>query len=312
VISFRYHLVTVVAVFLALGLGVVAGTTVVDQGLVSRLQEQTGNANRSAELARDRAGELGSQLSRTTGLIDQVLPLLTAGKLDGNQMVVVTDDGADAAMIDSVTKLVSESGGDVTAVLSLTDAAAVDDAKSREELATLLEVSQASSSEDLQAEMASQLATRLAEGVHGEQDRLFQLLEAGFLEAGQGNGPQKVNGQLPDVGGPAQSVIVVSGGVGTPPVQPSSFIEPLVGDLVDQGAYVVAAEPGSAAYPFVSDIRDSGLNDSGAMVTVDDADEPAGEYTLVEALGSLLRGEGGGDYGFKSGATDGLFPPLAR
>ena len=36
-ISFRYHLVTIVAVFLALGLGVLAGTTVLDQALVDRL-----------------------------------------------------------------------------------------------------------------------------------------------------------------------------------------------------------------------------------------------------------------------------------
>src|SRR5438876_572478 len=40
-ISFRYHVVTIVAVFLALGLGVLAGTTVLDQGLVKNLKART-------------------------------------------------------------------------------------------------------------------------------------------------------------------------------------------------------------------------------------------------------------------------------
>ena len=161
--------------------------------------------------------------------------------------------------------------------------------------------------------MASQLAVRLAVGIRGEQDRLYELLDGGYLEAaGQGSGLKKVNDQLPGVGGPDQTVVVVTGGIGTPPLEPSMFLSPLVSDLVRQGARVVAAESATAEYPFVTDLRGSGLSDSGMLVTVDDADEPAGEYALVAGTGSLLRGEGGANYGFKTGASDGPFPPLAR
>lgn len=311
-ISFRYHLVTIVAVFLALGLGVVAGTTVVDQGLVSRLQEQTSSANRSAELARERVGDLAAELSRTTSLTDQALPILAAGRLDGARIVIMTDNGTKTGAVNSVYASLSAAGADVTAVISLTKAAAVEDARSRESLAALLEVSPSSTARELTASMASQLASRLTAGVRGEQDRLVQLLEGGFLEAGQGSDLDQVNGQLPGVGGPAQSVIVVSGGVGTPPVDPASFLEPLTGVLVPGGTDVAAAEPGHTDYEFVTELRDSGVVDSGALVTVDDVDEPVGEFALVDALGALREGAQGGNYGFKAGATDGLFPSLSR
>src|SRR5207247_996737 len=47
VISFRYLVVTIVSIFLALGLGVLAGTTVVDQGLVKDLRNRTHSAERA-------------------------------------------------------------------------------------------------------------------------------------------------------------------------------------------------------------------------------------------------------------------------
>ena len=49
-ISFRYHLVSIVAVFLALALGVVVGTTVVKPGLVDQIRHQT-----DVQIAKNRA-----------------------------------------------------------------------------------------------------------------------------------------------------------------------------------------------------------------------------------------------------------------
>ena len=40
-ISFRYHVVTIVAIFVALAVGILMGTTLLDQGLVSDLQRRT-------------------------------------------------------------------------------------------------------------------------------------------------------------------------------------------------------------------------------------------------------------------------------
>ncbi|HYH28079.1 MAG TPA: copper transporter, partial [Actinomycetota bacterium] len=52
-ISFRFHLVSLVAVFLALGLGILAGTTVLDRQIVSQLERQTDRLSRTAEGLRE-------------------------------------------------------------------------------------------------------------------------------------------------------------------------------------------------------------------------------------------------------------------
>ena len=39
-INFRYHLVSIVAVFLALGIGIIMGTAVIDRAVVDRLERQ--------------------------------------------------------------------------------------------------------------------------------------------------------------------------------------------------------------------------------------------------------------------------------
>ena len=44
-IPWRYHLVSIMAIFLALGLGVLVGTTVINPGLVKNLSSQTERAD---------------------------------------------------------------------------------------------------------------------------------------------------------------------------------------------------------------------------------------------------------------------------
>ncbi|MEX2421373.1 MAG: copper transporter, partial [Actinomycetota bacterium] len=63
-ISFRYHIVTIVAVFLALGLGVLAGTTVIDQQIVDGLRAQIVQANRQV-------GELQADVDALSGAHDR-------------------------------------------------------------------------------------------------------------------------------------------------------------------------------------------------------------------------------------------------
>ena len=51
-INFRFHLVSLIAVFLALGLGILVGSTVVDQGIVNRLDSEI-NSVRKENSARE-------------------------------------------------------------------------------------------------------------------------------------------------------------------------------------------------------------------------------------------------------------------
>ena len=51
-INFRFHLVSLVAVFLALALGVVMGSTVIDRAIVDRLSSQIDSVKKRADAER--------------------------------------------------------------------------------------------------------------------------------------------------------------------------------------------------------------------------------------------------------------------
>ena len=75
-ISFRYHLVSIVAVFLALALGVVMGTTVVKQGVIDELRSRTDSALKTTHTLQQQVKELNDELKTLTTFSSQAEGLL--------------------------------------------------------------------------------------------------------------------------------------------------------------------------------------------------------------------------------------------
>ena len=96
-INFRFHLVSLIAVFLALGLGILVGSTVIDQRIVNRLdseikqraQGEHGSARRTSKQLAKR--ELSSSSSSST----RPAPFVGDGRLDGSSVAVVAERGVD-------------------------------------------------------------------------------------------------------------------------------------------------------------------------------------------------------------------------
>ena len=82
-ISFSYYLITIVAIFLALGLGVLAGSTVLDQGLVNSLQAQTNKLKTDLGDLRGRVNDLTFQVDKANEFSDAILPIIARGRLVG-------------------------------------------------------------------------------------------------------------------------------------------------------------------------------------------------------------------------------------
>src|SRR5918999_1178508 len=91
-VSFRFHLVSLVAVFLALGLGVLAGTTVINQVLVRQLEQDTAEAQRAGDQK-----DINLRLWRAFGA--DIFDYLVPGRLAGTEVVLVTQEGTDEAVI---------------------------------------------------------------------------------------------------------------------------------------------------------------------------------------------------------------------
>ena len=298
-ISFRYHLVSIVAVFLALAVGVLVGTTVLDQGIVNRLQDQTRDANQRAAQLRDQVEELQAAFARSDGFIEDQLPDLIDGELTGREVVVVTHDGVDPAVLADAEAALEAGGAEVVGRFAMTSRMASKDAATRQELAELLGVS-LSTTDALTSQAALAVADRLAAGapIGDDQDVLGDLLFRGFLTSEGGTS------DLQDVGGPGQAVLVVAGSQGRPTVNPGAFTVPLVEELVRVGAPVAAVEGTDSAFRFVEVVRlNSQVAGSDELVTVDDVDEAVGKFSLVRGLAELIRTGRGGHYGGKDGTT---------
>jgi Copper transport outer membrane protein, MctB len=305
VISFRYHIVTIVAVFLALAIGLLAGSAFVQPELQRELEDQTAELQRANADLREALTEVRAEVAALDRFAEATLPYLTSNRLAGTQVVVVSQEGVEDAVLGQTQRSLVESGAEVLAVLSARNELASQDPATQAGLAEILQRPDAVP-EDLASLTATAIAERLALG-NGigspSEDLLNELLSAGFL-APVGTGVSEA--ALQEIGAPGQVVVVLGGGSVEEPVLPlEEFGVPLVRSLSSLEVPVAAGESSTTLVPFVGLIREDGTD---GAVTVDDLDLSMGGAALVLGLEALLeRGEGGA-YGFKDGAEP--LPPL--
>jgi hypothetical protein len=310
VVSFRFHLVSLVAVFMALGLGILAGTTVINRGIVAQLERTTAGLEQTTKDLEADVVRLESEVETWDAYGEATMDFVLGGRLDGQDLVVLTQDGTDDASIDGVLRALRMAIGDeeqgIVGPFSVTTRMALGSEADRTELAAILGSDPAVDAETLQAEAADQLAQRLALGAEGD-DTLEELLAARFLVD---EGPEISEAALTTVGGSGQAVVVLAGGPADSSLRPESFLVPLVADLAADGSTVVAGEPVNGQEeepPFVTALRTDG-EVSTRIATQDNVDQLPGQVGLVLALEDLLRGIPG-HYGVKDGA-DGPIPEV--
>ncbi len=298
-ISFRYHIVSIVAVFLALALGVLLGTTVVNQGVIENLSDRTNDAVQRSEQLRAQVSELQAGLRNWDRFGAAVEPILISGQLTAREVVVVTQEGVDAGEVDGVRQAFSDAGASVVAVIVVTNRMALLDADARTDLQTIL--GRAAAADDplaMSEAAAQQVAARLANGpAGGTTDLLRELIDARFLVVRDGTGT------IDQIGTASQALSILAGGTQEPVLDPESFLAPLTVALAQNARPVVAAETQESTYPFVPLLRrDGSLDDQ--VVTVDNADTMPGRIAVVLGLRDLLQEPGrGGHFGVKGGAS---------
>jgi hypothetical protein len=304
VISFRQHVVTIVAVFLALALGMLAGSAFVQPRLVDQLQAQVEQQRGTMDELRAEVTEFREALADEQVFTDAALPHLTEGRLLARDALVIAQDGTEDGVVSGAQQALEEAGASVV-VLTARETLAPVDPDDQAELAELLALPGVEP-EDLPRRAAEALADRLASTVRrgpGDPDLLRELLTQGYLAPGDTGLSGAAVGAI---GGPGQVTIVLAGGqIEDPLMAPEDFAVPLVQRLAELGVPVAAGESVDALVPFVPVLRAGGLD---GLVTVDDLDERRGGAALVLGLERLLLEGDGGDYGVKDGAVP-LPPP---
>jgi hypothetical protein len=305
-INFRYHIVSLMAVFLALAVGIAVGVTLrpsVDEGL-------------AAQAAQDRkqVQDLRAELSRRAALDEyrdvwasRVGEAVTTGLLAGSRVAVVSMPDGPTAVVQSISTAVTAAGGTLSRTVKISKD--VFDPDQAEKLTTA--VSPYASSIGLTDSMSEgtkfglALGRAIAAKAPGVRDDQATAIGKALSSAGLIN----VSG---DTTATAQLIIVV-GAVATDPRSPAEQLSAHVEmDVALRGvaAGLVLAGPNSEEIEGTDVL--SARSDATAvdvLSTVDVADLESGVITTVLAAKEQLLGSGGRHYGALSKA-DAPLPTL--
>jgi copper transport outer membrane protein MctB len=296
VISFRYHIVTIVAVFLALAIGLLGGSAFVQPALQRDLERRTDAYRGEISDLRKRIADLSAESDGMTGFANSALPYLTRDRLLGARAVIIAQDGVEGSVVDETQRSLTDAGADVVATITAEPSIASTNPDDQARLAQILGMPAGTEVgvDDVADALAGRLATARVSPSDAEGDVLGQLLSAGYLTASDGT-------PLEDVGGPEQVIVVLGGGpLEQPTLDPDGFGPALVSSLVDRELAVAAGES-SDTPPDVSFVQAVRGSVGDAVVTVDDLDRSMGGAALVLGIDQLRRTSTGGAYGLGEG-----------
>jgi hypothetical protein len=304
-INFRFHIVSIIAIFLALALGVVIGAGVIDRGVVDALDNRLDTVEARSERIRQQNDELTGRNDQLSDWVKDVQPFAVDGRLPGDDIGIVAVRGIDGDQVAALGTALQQADARVSGTLWLEDKWALDSEDDVQALQDALG-STTKNKTTLRAEGYKQLATRLATpGVAGERDLLSDLEQAGFLGFDANNGSTLA--QFPGIGA---GVVLAVGNQGA--VAPDLVAMPAAKALhaadVETVVAGVWADTGNNApdrTDAVDPVREGDLKDS--VSTVDDLDLPEGPTTVTLALSDLfLLPPVVGHYGYGDNASQPL------
>ncbi|MPQ99754.1 copper transporter [Modestobacter sp. I12A-02628] len=121
-IDFRYHLVSLIAVFLAIALGIVIGTTALNGRLVDNLESQVSGLQEDKRTLEDTNQGLQARLDDVGAFEEAVAPSLVGDTLTGRSVLLVLADDVATEVVDEVSSLLGSAGATVTGTVSITEA----------------------------------------------------------------------------------------------------------------------------------------------------------------------------------------------
>jgi hypothetical protein len=304
-INFRFHIVSLIAVFLALALGIVMGATVVNRAIVDRLNNRIDTVEKNANARKAESDQLRSQVGQLQGYIDNSKDFAVTGRLNGIIVATVAVRGVDDDAVKQTVQLAQRAGAQAVGILWLEDKFTLADNGTVQQLGEIIGRAGENAKPTRDAAWSA-LATRLAAGgaSAGPFDVLSALENGGFVKFEAVGNQAGDNFSLATFPGSGARVLLVDGTTGA--VTANDVVGPLANELVANRVPVVAGE--------VFDDRD-GAPDRGAtlagirknddlgqiVATVDDLDLVEGRVATVLSLGDLSRSVTG-HYGYGAGA----------
>ena len=298
-VSLRRHVLTLAAVFLALAVGVVLGTTSVASSIRDAVVDDEETTAARLDSAQDELARQRMVAERLDGMAGQLAPSVLDDVLDGRPVLVVVAPGADGEDVDAVVDTVHEAGAVDAGRVTLTDRAV--DPEADAEIQALVANLPIGTAPAADADLGTQLGTALGRAAllrtedaephlpDGDRDTvLTTLADSGVISFESGTIR------------PGQLALVVTG-----PGEDESTAARLASlsrTLDSEGAGAVVASHHPAGQATVQDAVTSLRSTGGDEVsTVDNLGTEAGRLAAGLALAEQLD-RGQGHYGVRPDA----------
>ncbi len=167
-INFRYHIISITAVFLALGLGLALGTSFGNRALVSSLQNTQRSLDREVHSKRDENSKLRAEAAQAKERSDRfaqqaVLGPLVSGQLEGVPVLMIAPTGIDEASLTRVRTALTTSGASFAGTLRIDRRFALE-GDNAAKAATILNLPVTTPRADLRRRLVNELAAALRQG----------------------------------------------------------------------------------------------------------------------------------------------------
>ena len=285
-LDFRYHAISLAAVFLALVIGILAGVGISGRGFVDDAERDSFN-RQIAELdgrvdaAEERAEELELRQAAAQEFVESAYPVLVDQRLEGKTVAILVIGSVDNTL-EWVERALDRSGGDLVRMRAVNVPVSTDELdgrlRSRPAFGGYV-------GEDELDNLGRDLGRELADG--GETP-LWDLLTSDLVGEREGR-----------LDTPADALVVIRE---AEPQQGDTarFLAGLYDGLASSGEPVVGVELSRVLQSAIPAFQRNGLS------TVDGIDTPLGGLALI----LLLAGAEPGDYGIRDTAEDGILPPI--
>jgi Copper transport outer membrane protein, MctB len=335
VIDFRYHLVSIVAVFLALAVGIVLGSTELRGAALSALDRTSSALSAKLEAADNQNSALQQQVQGDRQFAQAAEPVLLKHLLDSKRVVIVTTPGAPSSVVNGIKNGLSDAGATVSGQVALSSKFADTSASNLSLLDQLTQQATPSGMTLTNGSPQQQAAQVLAAALvakasnSGSGNSGSGNSGSGNSKSGNGSNSGNGNGNSSISSQDAQTIVSsfsagqfisisghpTSGATLAVIVTPATAPQDGNSDPVNQAVVALAQEFGQASQATVvtgpsagsgpgsaiSAVRSSGAANNAS--TVDNADSVVGQIVAVQALEQQMNGHKPGSFGTQSNAN---------
>jgi hypothetical protein len=313
VIDFRYHLVSIVAVFLALAIGIVLGSTELQGGTLDALKTINNSLTNQLNAASAARDSFEQEANASDAFLATSEPKLLAGMLTGDRIVLVTEPGASSSVISGIQSAAKDAGATITGAIALQPKFNDLSGTARASLYSLnaplassdgIQLQPATDTQTVYQQDAAQLLAAAILEKTGGQPQLTGLDAQTLLKEYENGGYLSVSSGTPTDGASLAVIVTPQATSADGPNDPADEILPAIAaQFASVSAATLVAGPvmsPPASSSAISVLRGSSV--SSQVSTVDNANTTLGQISTIWALADQLQGRKPNSYGV-SGAS---------